>query len=155
MNIKYHTTDTDFSRFVQESYSIAEVLRKCNIIAAGGNYSVAKQRIARLGLNTSHFTGKLHSKGKKLPGIDASVYLNSNRKIQSNKLRIKLLNAGILARQCSGCSLTTWMDKEIPLELHHIDGDRDNNNLINLALLCPNCHAQTSTYRGKNIKKTK
>jgi predicted HNH restriction endonuclease len=41
----------------------------------------------------------------------------------------------------------------IPLELHHIDGDKTNNTLENFQLLCPNCHALTDSYRGKNVKK--
>ena len=42
------------------------------------------------------------------------------------------------------------MKHPIPLELHHIDGNNQNNNLTNLTLLCPNCHAMTDNYRGKN-----
>jgi len=34
--------------------------------------------------------------------------------------------------------------------VHHKDGDRTNNEYENLTLLCPNCHALTDTYRGKN-----
>jgi 5-methylcytosine-specific restriction endonuclease McrA len=34
--------------------------------------------------------------------------------------------------------------------LHHINGDRLDNRLENLQLLCPNCHSQTSTYSGRN-----
>ncbi len=41
--------------------------------------------------------------------------------------------------------------RPIPLELDHINGRRDDNRLDNLRILCPNCHAQTETYRGKNI----
>lgn len=44
------------------------------------------------------------------------------------------------------------MGHEIPLEVHHVDGDRLNNELSNLQLLCPNCHAQTDNYCGKNIR---
>ena len=43
--------------------------------------------------------------------------------------------------------------KKIPLEVHHLDGDRMNNELSNLQLLCPNCHALTENWRGKNISK--
>ena len=41
---------------------------------------------------------------------------------------------------------------DIPLELHHVNGDNRDNRLENLQLLCPNCHALTNTYRGKNNK---
>jgi hypothetical protein len=38
------------------------------------------------------------------------------------------------------------------LELHHKDGDRTNNILSNIELLCPNCHALTDNYRGSKKK---
>lgn len=44
----------------------------------------------------------------------------------------------------------TWMGKKISLELDHIDGNNKNNLISNLRYLCPNCHALTPTYRGKN-----
>lgn len=31
-----------------------------------------------------------------------------------------------------------------------LDGDRFNNELINLQILCPNCHALTDNYSGRN-----
>ena len=43
-----------------------------------------------------------------------------------------------------------WLGEPIPLELHHKDGDPFNNELDNLSILCPNCHAFTDNYRSKN-----
>jgi 5-methylcytosine-specific restriction endonuclease McrA len=48
-----------------------------------------------------------------------------------------------------------WCGKPVPLELDHIDGDPENNVRENLRLICPNCHAQTPTYKGKNVGKVK
>ena len=39
---------------------------------------------------------------------------------------------------------------KIPLEIEHIDGNYTNNSEDNLIVLCPNCHALTSTYKGAN-----
>lgn len=54
--------------------------------------------------------------------------------------------------RCEVCGLSTWNNQPIPLEAHHIDGDRCNNNLDNLQLLCPNCHTLTPNYGSKNKK---
>ena len=52
--------------------------------------------------------------------------------------------------KCSSCGITDWKGLPISLELDHINGDGTNNTLSNTRLLCPNCHSQTSTYKGKN-----
>lgn len=52
--------------------------------------------------------------------------------------------------KCSSCENTHWLGVKIPIELDHIDGNHKNNNLENLRLLCPNCHAITPTYKSKN-----
>ena len=54
---------------------------------------------------------------------------------------------------CEDCGICgTYNGKPITLELDHIDGDHYNNKLENLRILCPNCHSQTPTYRGRNMK---
>lgn len=55
--------------------------------------------------------------------------------------------------RCTKCGLDEWLNDPIPLELDHIDGNPENNDESNFRLLCPNCHAQTDTYAGKNIGK--
>lgn len=51
---------------------------------------------------------------------------------------------------CNKCKNTHWMGLPITLELEHIDGDRHNHSRENLECLCPNCHSQTKTWRGRN-----
>lgn len=53
---------------------------------------------------------------------------------------------------CISCKLSEWLGQPIPLEIEHKDGDRRNNSRDNLSLLCNNCHALTSTWRGRNVK---
>ncbi len=90
--------------------------------------------------------------------IDINDILNNKVKISSYNLKNKLLNNNILEEKCYNpkCNISVeWLGKKITLELDHIDGDNNNNSLNNLRLLCPNCHSQTPTYRGKNINNRK
>jgi hypothetical protein len=93
--------------------------------------------------------------GKNVKGKSASKILLDDilngyyPKYQSNKLRIRLLKENIKDEKCEVCGLDKWNGINIPLELHHIDGNKSNHKLKNLKIICPNCHAQTDTYRFK------
>lgn len=52
--------------------------------------------------------------------------------------------------RCAVCGRTTWNKQPIPLVVDHIDGNVDNNQLVNFRLLCPNCDAQQATYKARN-----
>ena len=96
------------------------------------------------------------SKGKTLEHKSMSFETYVNRdgvNLSTNKIRKKLLKDGLKEARCERCGNTEWEGLAIPLEVHHIDGNKHNNSLSNLQLLCPNCHALTPTYRGRNIKK--
>ena len=103
------------------------------------------------------YAGNQSGKGisKPQPGkyMPLEQYLSESKDIQTNKVRTRLLEEGYKEHRCECCGLVTWLDKPIPLELHHKDGDRTNNTLENFQLLCPNCHAFTDSYRGKNSRK--
>ena len=101
-----------------------------------------KKKINLFEIDISHFTGQAHRKGKKaLNKKSVESYLTSNSSIPSSRLREKLLEANYFQRRCYHCSMTEWNGEPIPLELHHIDCNHNNNELENLNILCPNCHA--------------
>lgn len=85
----------------------------------------------------------------------AEIFSGKYPNYQSNKLRKRLFKEKIKERKCEGCGRKTWRNKQIPLELHHDDGNNKNHKLENLIILCPNCHAQTETYKGKNNNRKK
>lgn len=135
---------------IRSSFSIAEVCRKLGIAAYGGNYRTIYKMINENNLDISHFKGKIwylnnYRHIKKAQSLE--VVLTTNSYYNSNKLKKRLFKEGIKEKKCEICGNTTWNGKEIPLELHHINGDNTDNRVENLMILCPNCHAQTDTYR--------
>jgi 5-methylcytosine-specific restriction endonuclease McrA len=141
---------------IKNSRSIRQALLNLNISAQGGNYRIIHKAIKDYDIDINHFTQKGWSKNKILgPKHPIEDYINNLKSIGSYRLKQRLLKEQILQKKCYNCESITWLDKEIPLELDHIDGNHLNNNLNNLRLLCPNCHALTETYRGKNQKRAK
>lgn len=72
--------------------------------------------------------------------------------LPNNEMRKSFIYNEQGGRFCSWCKNTTWNEKPIPLELDHIDGNRKDNSRTNCRVLCPNCHAQTPTWKWRNKK---
>jgi 5-methylcytosine-specific restriction endonuclease McrA len=68
-------------------------------------------------------------------------------------VRRRLLSEGLLLNECSICGLQEWLGQPIAMHIDHINGVRDDHRLENLRMLCPNCHSQTPTYGGRNVKR--
>jgi predicted DNA-binding protein YlxM (UPF0122 family) len=76
--------------------------------------------------------------------------LARGRKRNRYHLKARLLSAGLKESRCEHCGIREWRGGALPFELHHINGDGEDNRLENLELLCPNCHSQTDTWGGRN-----
>ena len=156
MSKKRKWTDEQFIEAVKSSLSYAQVIEKLGLKVAGSNYDTVKRKIQELNLDILHMTGKAWNQGDRFrklvqPRKLSEILVEHSTWINSNNLRQRLLKEGIKEYKCECCNRTEWLGKPIKLELHHINGVKDDLRIENLQILCPNCHAYTDNYRGKNI----
>lgn len=149
-------SDQQLVTAVARSFSYRQVIRHLGLIPAGGNYVHVLRRITELNMVTDHFTGKRWSAGKTYHNksrADLTQLLTNGSKVQSFKLKKRLYETGSKFPQCEICGWAEMSeDGRIPVELDHINGDRYDNRIENLRILCPNCHSLQLTHRGKNKK---
>lgn len=118
----------------------------------GCKYETLRSYLKQMGIN---YAGQQNRKGQqKGPNKykDSSYYTKKNGPfIHSTKLREKLIFEGKKQNKCEICGISTWYERRVPLELHHKDGDHFNNELENLQILCPNCHAVFAPNAGAAV----
>lgn len=136
------------------SRSYNEVLKKAGRALSGGNASHLKKKIQEFDIDTSHFTGQGWARGTHQAGRYKYQITNTfteNSLVQRNVIRRYVLDFNLIPYQCAECGNTgIWRGKTMALELDHINGINNDHRLENLRWLCPNCHAITDTYAGKN-----
>lgn len=151
--MRYRTwSESDLIKAVKTSVSVAECLNKLGLKPTGGNYKQFRKYVSELHLDISHFSGQSWAKGKKRnrKNVNLVDILTIESHYKSSRLRHRLVAEGLKERKCESCGGANWMGGPIPLELDHINGNNTDNRLTNLRILCPNCHALTPNYRGKN-----
>lgn len=148
-------TKEQLEEAVKNNRSYASVLKALGLTIWGSAYEGIKRAIKENELDTSHFLGRGHLKGKthnwtkkrkleellKIDGLPTTSF----------KLKNRLLKENLLENKCQWCGLQDiWNKKPINLQLDHINGKKNDNRIENLRLLCPNCHSQTDTFCGKS-----
>ena len=68
----------------------------------------------------------------------------------SNHIRKYLFEKNNNSCQKCGWNKINPITGNVPLQIHHIDGNCLNNSENNLELLCPNCHSLTENFGSRN-----
>ena len=132
----------ELAHIVKESKSFREVGDKIKV-----SRITAKNLIHESKIDISHFRV---ARGRPDPTEKYLVKGNIKRYATIKKI---ILERDILKYICDECNQgPIWNGKELILELHHINGDPCDNRVENLKFVCPHCHSQTKTYKGKNSK---
>ncbi|WP_426499339.1 HNH endonuclease signature motif containing protein [Streptomyces sp. D54] len=136
---------------VAAARSVAELLRRLGRRDNGHQRNLLRRWIAEEGLSTSHFLGQAHQRGRPGPTPtkrpeETLVKNTGGLRTKTTLLRRALREIGI-PEQCDECGTEpVWHGSPITLEIDHINGDRSDDRAENLRLLCPNCHAITTTW---------
>ena len=122
---------------VQAYYDAGHSVRECK--AAFGFSNAAWSDAVRCGLLVAR---------PRFKPLDEIFAANTHR--NRGHLKERLLSAGLKENRCERCGIIDWRGKPLAVSLHHINGDRLDNRIENLEVLCPNCHSQTDTFGGRN-----
>lgn len=142
------------SKIVSENENLCQVCKAYGIGANSANYKTIKDKIKEYGIDCSHFSRGSKNKGNKYSTkyelSEILVENSSYKNIACMKKRI--IDENLMEYKCAICGISEWQNKPLSLQLDHINGVNNDHRLENLRFLCPNCHSQTETYAGKNVK---
>ena len=153
--LAYQVSDEQFKEVVLANTSCIAVMRQLGFTCTTGNArQTVKRRIAELAIDTSHW-GTNTKNANIACTTPHDEYFAKNKPHSGGHIRERILKYKLLPYECASCgNKGEWQGKELRLQVDHKNGDHNDNQLHNLRFLCPNCHAQTETFGGKNVKHT-
>lgn len=121
---------------------------------SSGQHDRIKKLILMNNIDTSHFTGQGWNKGS--INYKTDEIFAEGSKAPRGRVRTFVIRDHLIPYECAICgNIGEWQGSPMALELDHINGVPNDHRLENLRFLCPNCHAITDTYCGKNKKNEK
>lgn len=146
--------EQDVCDAIKQCNNINQVCKILHLDAQTNNYKRIRAIIKKYNLDISHFLIDYQERKKAKTYTKDEIFVENSPVVQTYKIRNYLFKFDLKDKICECCGGVEWMGKEIPLQVHHINGNHMDNRIENLQILCPNCHAQTETYCGKNRSQT-
>ena len=140
-------TKEQLEMYANESKNWKELMTKCGYTNYGCRYYL-KKKLDKYNISISHFIRNKAPHSYK----DEEIFRENSDYCTMKTIKNKLINTYGFKYECFICKISNWCGKPLSIELDHINGNHSDNRIENLRFLCPNCHSQTDTYRGRNIK---
>jgi Zn finger protein HypA/HybF involved in hydrogenase expression len=149
----------DLQALIDQSSSLAEVLRKLRYSLVGSSYGTLRSKLSEFEIDIEPLEERRLSKwrtslAKAREGKTVDNAFVQNSKISRKTVRKKILRENLIEYSCAVCSISEWRGSTLSLQLDHINGVSNDHRLENLRFLCPNCHSQTETFAGRNKPKS-
>ena len=140
-------------KYAKELNNLNEIAKAMGVGVGGNTYREFKRIIEKYNIDTSHFHSVYNNFSRPELKQD-EIFCENSRVGHSGKLlkyikKFAVKNTNV----CEKCGRSEWEGKPIPLQVHHLNGKHADNRIENLQILCPNCHALTDNYCGKNTTK--
>lgn len=136
-------TKEEIQSAISNSKSMAEASKLLNI-----SFTNFKNYAVKYGLYQPNQGGKgVHKQCRAMANLDD--IFNNKIPFNTRRLKFRLFKEGLKEDRCELCGWSGKFEGALysTCELHHKDGNKNNNALNNLQILCPNCHSLTPNYR--------
>lgn len=161
-SVIYNYTKEELKNLIINSNSVSEIFKKISLSNSGSAQKKLLEIITEYGLNNE--LAELRQRQIKIKkefvkhlsernSFSKDEILKEGSDVSRKRTREYIISNNLLPYVCCECGISdSYNGRPLTLQLDHINGVGNDNRLENLRFLCPNCHSQTETWGGRNVK---